>query len=205
MDGAMAGGGLLGVDPFAMLGGLFGQMGQNAGQQQANNQNMQMAREGMMFSADQAQKQMEFQERMSSTAHQREVADLRAAGLNPILSAHGGGSSTPSGASGQAQVPVMRNVNEGMASTALEIRRLSKDVKQAESSINLTNEQANTQKKQQNLISNQAKAISATAEQQKLISDYIKKHPNQSWMYMILDKVLDWGGKAGRIYESFRP
>lgn len=55
------------------------------------------------FNAGEAQKNRDWQERLANTAHQREVADLIAAGLNPVLSVTGGaGAVTPSGATASA-------------------------------------------------------------------------------------------------------
>ncbi|AXH75385.1 MAG: DNA pilot protein [Microviridae sp.] len=107
-------GGALGGAVGSGLGSMFNQPSNNSsalaymnalGAQQQNEAN-----------AHQAQLNRDFQERMSSTAHQREIADLKAAGLNPILSANGG-SSSPSGS-----MAIMTNAASPGVDTALKLK-----------------------------------------------------------------------------------
>lgn len=126
----------------SLLGGILGSRSSAKAQERANEMNI-----------EQAQENRDWQERMSSTAHQREVADLRAAGLNPLLSVNSG-ASTPGGS-----LPVAHSTSPNRGELAVNAARSLAE-------ISVAREQAKTLQSQQILnAATAAKTVEQTGRE----------------------------------------
>lgn len=195
------GGGLLGGPVGAIVGGGIGSaLLASEGQEQANAANIQSARE-----------QMAFQERMSNTAHQREVTDLKAAGLNPVLSANAG-AGTPTGAlaiSGN-EAPDFSKV----IGTALQARQMQQDFREIESRIGLN--AAAKEREIQNAKAAQssakeaearAKLHTAEAEMEQRDNRYLEENPKYyqtKKVFELLSPLAETARDTAVMYRSIK-
>lgn len=86
------------------------------GQKEANQTNKEIADQATQTNAEQAAINRNFQRQMSNTAHQRQVEDLKKAGINPLLAAGQSGASSPSGSTATAETAHMENTMQGLSS-----------------------------------------------------------------------------------------
>jgi len=128
---------------FGGIGDILGPVLGYVGQRQANDANKDIAHNANVMAQANAREQMQFQERMSNTSHAREVADLKNAGLNPILSVNAGASS-PNGASGGTTTGApQQNAMAGIVSTALEMKQMRMAMAKQEKELALMQSQKN--------------------------------------------------------------
>ena len=167
---------------LSLLGAVAGGLLSNAGQREANAASQASSRE-----------QMDFQERMSNTAHQREVADLKAAGLNPMLSANHGGASSPSGAAYTAQNPwaesgnMVSNINSGRKLQEVDkvlaantVKKTEQDIIEGKSRIALNTSQ----------VAKQNEEMKSLISQQMVNAEMVKKFGAETANLMEQNKVL---------------
>lgn len=172
---------------------------------------------------DLADAQMYFQRVMRDTQHQAEVADLKAAGLNPVLSATHGGAAVPGGAS----APVVNELSgvgeaaEGIVSSALAVKAAREQIALLQAQKKKTDME--TTESGTRILQNEA-VTQLTDIQRKIANDQfdiqhvgkpgameVKEFENEAVDVLKANKILRWllpilgyGSSALDTYKTFK-
>lgn len=168
------------IAPTSLIGNMLGaSSGQNIGD--AALSGIPFIGEGFAaqqqqnFAAGQSAQQMAFQKQMSDTAHQRQVADLKKAGLNPILSANSGASSPAGSAASGSMGSGAGNSANMLKSIYNKERELAdQNIKRTEADTALLAEKKATEKINQTAISNSAKESEQRTKESKERTELLK-------------------------------
>lgn len=146
---------------------------------------------GNEASAKEAAKNRKFQAQQSATAHQREVADLRAAGLNPILSATGGsGASTPSGSTA-----TQSDVLSPAIASAMSLMRTIADTQK-------TMAETNTEFSRRGLVETQTVQASSAAQASRSHAELMDEQNIKTQYENRVNKALWDNPEMGKIIRS---
>lgn len=131
-----------------------------------NKSNRDMQDEANEAARRESQLNREWMEKMSNTAWQRGVADMKAAGLNPMLAFSQGGASTPSGSVAQQSASRAEDAIGKGLSSAMAVAQFDRELKATDSQVALNDASRIAKETESVLNASSAKQQDAAAKRQ---------------------------------------